>query len=88
MIMPYMMEDGANDATAQLVVEVERETFEAVLKQMEKPLVLENEAWRRHFYYVRFAGYFFLYRSKDRYEPSGAVVMPIKKFHASPAVVA
>lgn len=88
MIMPYIPTPAGSDAAGVLVVEVEREAFEAVLKQAEKPLVFEHKAWLQHRYLVRYAGYFFLYRQKNAYVPPSATVLTVTGFHASPASIA
>lgn len=82
-------EDGA-DAPPALGVEVEHEVFLSVLEQPKKPLVVVHHGcWPKTYrYYLRHAGYFFLYRSREEGDFAGrAALLSVRGFHASPAVV-
>jgi len=74
-----------------LVVEVEREMFLALLRQPQKPLVLVQHAGfpKTYRHFLRYGGYFFLYRSREAEDLSAlASVLPVKAFFVSPTMVA
>ncbi len=92
MIVPYIPVASESSASPSggLVLEVDLDVFTGLIKQNEKPVVLEHHAGfpKTYRYYVRLGEFYFLYRNRERQNfAAHANILPVKGIFAGPGSV-